>query len=206
MKLDKTFYQRDDVIQISKELLGKYLYTRWNGITTGGIITETEAYAGINDKASHAYGNRKTKRTQVMYETGGTAYVYLCYGIHSLFNVVTNKEGIPHAVLIRAIQPVEGIDIILKRRNKILPDKSLTTGPGSVTQALGIHFSHTGISLRSNKIWIEDKGLTIPDNEIIIGPRVGIDYAGEDAKLPYRFRIQLADFTPDILLSNYNNK
>ena len=117
-KLSADFYQRDDVLLISHELLGKVLCTNFHGKLTSGIIVETEAYAGITDKASHAYGGRRTKRTKTMYASGGTAYVYLCYGIHHLFNIVTNKENIPHAVLIRAIQPRVGIDIILQRRKK----------------------------------------------------------------------------------------
>src|ERR1043166_9259202 len=110
MKLGKEFYIRNNVVQISKKLLGKYLFTKRFGVITGGMIIETEAYAGITDRASHAYGNRRTARTEIMYGEGGIAYVYLCYGIHSLFNVVTNLEGIPHAVLIRAIEPTDGID------------------------------------------------------------------------------------------------
>src|SRR4051812_45478122 len=115
MKLKKSFYQRDDVVQVAKELLGKYLFTHIDGKLTGGIITETEAYAGVIDRASHAYGGRRTARTEIMYGEGGTAYVYLCYGIHSLFNVVTNKKGTPHAILIRALHPTHGVETILKR-------------------------------------------------------------------------------------------
>lgn len=189
MKLERSFYTRSNVVQIAKDLLGKYLYTCWNGKITGGIITETEAYAGITDRASHAYNNRRTQRTGIMYWQGGTAYIYLCYGIHSLFNVVTNVEGIPHAVLIRAIHPTDGIDLMLKRRNKKKSDKTLTSGPGSVSQALDIHYSHTGKDLLGDEIWIEDKGIKIHPNKIIEGQRIGVDYAGEDAKLPYRFRI-----------------
>lgn len=196
-KLDKDFYLREDVVEISKELLGKVLFTRIDRKLTAGIITETEAYAGITDKASHAYNNRRTNRTEIMFSEGGVSYIYLCYGIHHLFNVVTNFKDIPHAVLIRAIQPTEGIKTILERRN-INPTKDATVlikankkkiagGPGTVTQALGIHTRHTGENLAGNKIWIEDKGIKISQKDIIIGPRVGVDYAGEDAKLPYRF-------------------
>lgn len=185
MKLNKKFYQRTDVIQIAKELLGKYLFTRFDNITTGGIITETEAYNGIVDKASHAYGNRYTTRTAVMYKEGGTAYVYLCYGIHSLFNVVTNTKGVPHAVLIRGIIPTHGINEILKRRNKQELSKQITNGPGTVSQALGIHYSHSGLSLSGNQIWIEDRGVKI--NSVKVTPRIGVEYAAEDALLPYRF-------------------
>ncbi|HKR06173.1 MAG TPA: DNA-3-methyladenine glycosylase, partial [Bacteroidia bacterium] len=152
-KLKKDFYLREDVVQIAKELLGKHLFTKFNGKITGGIISETEAYNGIVDRASHAYGGRRTERTEIMFNEGGTAYVYLCYGIHSLFNVVTNAKEIPHAVLIRSIHPTHGIDEMLKRRKKKSADKTLTKGPGSVAQALGIHYSHTGMSLHGNKIW-----------------------------------------------------
>jgi DNA-3-methyladenine glycosylase len=190
MKLPSSFYQRDNVVSISKDLLGKFLFSMAEGKFTGGVITETEAYRGEADRASHAFGGRRTERTEIMYQKGGTAYVYLCYGIHSLFNVVTNKKNIPHAILIRSIYPVEGIQTIMSRRKK----KNATIaevciGPGTVTQALGIHYSDTGKNLHGNEIWIEDKNLLIPKSQIIIGPRVGIDYAGDDAKLPYRFRV-----------------
>lgn len=190
MKLDRSFYLRKDVIKVSKELLGKVLYTCIGNKRTAGIITETEAYAGVTDRASHAYGGRRTARTEVMYREGGTAYVYLCYGIHSLFNVVTNEKDIPHAVLIRAIHPIEGINTMLKRRNKKQVEKSLASGPGSLSQALGIHYVHTGHSLLGKIMWIEDKGIGIKPSDIIAGPRVGVEYAGEDALLPYRFRVR----------------
>lgn len=199
MKLQLDFYLRDDVVQISKELLGKYLFTRWNEKTTGGIITETEAYSGVTDRASHAYGGKHTERTKIMYREGGTAYIYLCYGIHSLFNVVTNAKGIPHAILIRALKPTDGIELMMKRRN-LTPSLrqaqgtgvKLCSGPGTVSQALDIHYSHSGKSLLGKEIWIEDKGVKINPKEIIAGARVGVDYAGEDAKLPYRFKANVS--------------
>jgi len=191
MKLKKNFYLRENVVLISKELLGKYLVTRINGKITAGIITETEAYAGVTDKASHAYNNRRTSRTEIMFAEGGAAYVYLCYGIHHLFNVVTNKKDIPHAVLIRSVKPVEGIPEILKRRHKNKIDKTTSAGPGTVAQALGIHTKHSGVSLLKDQIWIEDRGIIVKEKDIIAGPRIGVDYAGEDAKLPYRFVITL---------------
>lgn len=189
MKLKPSFYNRADVVQVSKDLLGKYLYTRFNDELTGGIITETEAYNGAIDKASHAFNNRRTNRTEVMFAEGGTAYVYICYGIHHLFNVVTNKKDIPHAVLVRAIHPVEGIDIMLERRNKTKVDKTFSNGPGTVGIALGIHVNHNGKSLSGDEIWIEDKGLKIKEKDITIGPRIGVESAGKDALLPYRFRL-----------------
>jgi len=189
VKLVTEFYLRDDVVAISRELLGKVLCTNINGVRTEAIITETEAYAGIADKASHAYGDRRTKRTEPMYGPGGTAYVYLCYGIHHLFNVVTNDEGVPHAVLVRAGKPVEGLDEILLRRNRTKVDKTLMGGPGTVSQALGIKTDMTGTSLRGRRIWIEDRGMTVLDTDVSVGPRVGVDYAQEDAARPYRFSL-----------------
>jgi DNA-3-methyladenine glycosylase len=190
-KLPLNFYLREDVVQISKDLLGKYLFTNIDGETTAGIITETEAYAGAIDKASHAYKNRRTNRTEVMFGQGGTSYVYLCYGIHHLFNVVTNNEGTPHAILVRAIKPVEGIETILRRRKMETLKPNVSAGPGTVSQALGITTKHTGLYLLEDTIWIEDRGLIVPESGITIGPRVGIDYAEEDALLPYRFRVFL---------------
>jgi DNA-3-methyladenine glycosylase len=188
--LEKSFYEKRDVVALAKKLLGKKLCTNFNGQFTSGIITETEAYAGEIDKASHAFGGKKTERTKIMFEEGGTAYVYLCYGIHHLFNIVTNKKGIPHAILIRAIQPVDGIEIMMKRRKKNKLDKTFSGGPGTVSQALGIHVKHSGKNLFEKEIWVEETGIKIPSKEIIAGPRIGVDYAGEDAKLPYRFYVK----------------
>lgn len=187
-KLIKAFYLRSDVVNISRELLGKVLCAKINGALTKIIITETEAYAGVTDRASHAYGGKRTKRTEVIFGEGGTAYVYLCYGIHHLFNVVTNKAGTPHAVLIRAGIPMMGAELMLKRRNKAKVDKTLLAGPGSLAKALGITTDHTGASLLDGQIWIEDRGIEIDDDSVLVGPRVGIDYAGDDALRPYRFR------------------
>ena len=190
-KLAKEFYLREDVVQIAKDLLGKYLFTNIDNEITAGIITETEAYAGVIDKASHAYNERRTNRTEIMYSEGGVSYVYLCYGIHHLFNVVTNSKDVPHAILIRAIKPVEGIETILYRRNALKMNPKIAGGPGTVSQALGIKTNHTGLDLGGNKIWIEDQGIKILKKDIIAGPRIGVDYAGEDAKLPYRFVVKL---------------
>lgn len=154
------------------------------------MIVETEAYAGITDKASHAYGNRKTARTEVMFREGGIAYIYLCYGIHHLFNVVTNIEGVPHAALIRGIEPLEGIEYMLERRNKIKIDYSLGNGPGSLSKSMGIHSGLSGLSLSENTIWIEDRNTPISAENILSSPRVGVGYAQEDALLPYRFRVK----------------
>jgi len=196
MKLLCEYYQQQDVVAIAKDLIGKVLCTYLDNQFTSGIITETEAYAGIQDKASHAYGGKRTKRNEVMYHAGGKAYVYLCYGMHTLFNVVTSTEGIPHAVLIRGIYPLDGIPIILQRRKAKQISHQLTLGPGKVTQALGIHLSHNGLDLTQNILWIEDRKIRIPENSINIGKRVGIDYAEEDALLPYRFYVDPKNLFP----------
>lgn len=187
MILPPSFYLNEDVVQVAKDLLGKVIVTKIDGITTSGIITETEAYAGVTDKASHAYGGRRTNRTEIMYARGGVAYVYLCYGIHHLFNVVTNVQDIPHAVLVRAIEPVKGIDTMLQRRKKTKLQPQLTSGPSAMSMALGIHTSHTGLSLAKGIITIHDEGINVED--IIATTRIGVDYAKEDALLPYRFYI-----------------
>lgn len=186
--LAREFYLRDDVVAVSRELLGKVLCTDIDGAPTSVVITETEAYAGTSDRASHAFGGRRTQRTEPMFAGGGIAYVYLCYGIHHLFNVVTNYSGVPHAVLVRAGVPFSGTTIMLGRRDKSKADKSLLAGPGSLARALGITTGDTGISLTDRRIWIEDHGIRPDDASITAGPRIGVDYAGEDASRPYRFR------------------
>jgi DNA-3-methyladenine glycosylase len=190
MKLPKEFYLQEDVLKICKELLGKFLYTKIDGKLSGGMITETEAYKAPEDKASHAYGGRKTPRTEIFYEEGGVSYVYLCYGIHHLFNVVTNKKDIPHAILIRAIEPFEGVEYMLKRRNKNKVSTLLTCGPGSMSQALGIGIQHNKVDLQGNDIWIEDRGIKIAKKDILKGPRIGVDYAAEYASKAWRFGIK----------------
>jgi DNA-3-methyladenine glycosylase len=186
-KLDTGFYNRADVVKIAKELIGKVLVTQFGEVITSGHIVETEAYAGAIDRASHAYGNRRTNRTEVMFQSGGLAYVYLCYGIHHLFNVVTNLKDVPHAILIRALDPLQGINTMLQRTGKKKVDYTLTKGPGNVSKALGITTGHTGLSLLGDEIYIADDGFAVAKKDIIATPRIGVDYAGEDAKLPYRF-------------------
>jgi len=188
--LSESFYLREDVVAISRDLLGKVLCTEIDGRRTAAIITETEAYAGIVDKASHAYGGRRTPRTEPMYAAGGTAYVYLCYGLHHLFNVVTSAAGIPHAVLIRAGEPLAGLEVMLQRRRRQAADRSLLAGPGSLARALGISTALTGSSLVTGPIRIEDHGIRVDEGRVLAGPRVGIAYAAEDAARPYRFRIE----------------
>jgi len=194
-KLTLSFYQRTDVLQIAKELLGKILVTKWKGPhgyreETSGRIVEVEAYNGVIDKASHASGGRRTNRNEIMYADGGAAYVYLCYGIHHLFNVVTNKNEIPHAILIRALEPVKGIDVMLQRTGKKQLDNTLTKGPGNVSKALGIFTKHTGMSLTGKELFIAEDDFVINKKDISASPRIGVDYAGEDAKLLYRFFVK----------------
>ena len=190
MKIHKEFYLDENVERIAQNLLGKFLVTKFNGQLTSGKIVETEAYAGVTDKASHAYGGRRTKRTEIMYWPAGTVYVYFIYGIYSLFNIVTNKKDIPHAILIRAIEPVDGIETMLRRRKIDRPKYNLSSGPGLLTQALAISTKHTGQSILDGPIWIEDRGINLTANEIIARPRVGVAYAEEDALLLRRFSIK----------------
>jgi len=189
-KLPGSFYQREDVLQVAGELLGKVLVTKFNSIETSGRIVEVEAYAGAIDKASHAHAGRRTARNEVMYADGGAAYVYLCYGIHHLFNVVTNGKDIPHAILVRALEPLKGIETMLKRTGKKNLDNTLTRGPGNLSKALGIFTMHSGCALQGKELFIADDGFVFNKKEIGISPRIGVDYAGKDALLPYRFYIK----------------
>lgn len=189
--MPKSFYLGTDVVSSSRQLLGKVLATRVDGVYTAGIITETEAYAGAIDRASHAFGNRRTARTEVMFGEGGRAYVYLIYGIHCLFNVVIGPEEVPLAVLVRGIEPLEGVDIMLRRRQLKEVKPQLGAGPGAAAQALGITRLLNGEDLtQSDQIWIEDRGIKVPAADIASGTRVGVAYAQEDALLPYRFFIK----------------
>ena len=186
-KLDRSFYLSDDVVQVARDLLGKVLVTNINGIITAGKIVETEAYCGRGDKACHANGKR-TARTEVMYGVGGYAYVYLCYGIHHLINVVTNKEGQADAVLIRALEPLKGLDEMKLRRGNT--KSKLASGPGTLSQAMGIHVKMTGTDLLGDQIWISPGNEINPTKEIVSGTRIGVDYAEEDALRPWRFIIK----------------
>lgn len=188
MKLEESFYQRRDVTKIAKDLLGKVLYTRIGRNTTSGIIVETEAYSHV-EKGCHAYLNRKTKRNEVMFKPGGYAYVYLCYGIHNLFNVVTGVADIGDAVLIRALEPIGGLPL-MKQRMNTANIRRITSGPGKLTKALGIDRAFNGKHLTGNDVWIGDEGLTIKKQQIVASKRIGIDYAGQDAELPWRFTIE----------------
>ncbi|MEC5145056.1 DNA-3-methyladenine glycosylase [Chitinophaga sp. 212800010-3] len=186
-KINASFYQREDVLLIAQQLLGSTLVTNINGVRTAGIIVETEAYAGVTDRASHAWNNRRTNRTAVMYEPGGVAYVYLCYGIHYLFNIVTNVRDTPQAVLVRALEPVDGLEIMKERTGNKNP--LLTAGPGALSKAMGIDLHLNGSRLSGNKIWVEQHS-PVSHIDMAADTRVGVQYAGADAFLPYRFYIK----------------
>ncbi len=190
MKLPVAYYENEDVLFVARDLIGKVLYTQDDAGISGAVITETEAYAGETDRASHAYGGRRTARTETMYKQGGVAYVYLCYGMYHLFNVVTHKAGVPHAVLIRAVFPYQNKDLILQRRKTNKWHKNLLNGPGKLTLGMGISVKDNATDLTGNRIWIEDRGIQVPDNAIQVTPRIGVDYAGSDAQLPYRFVVE----------------
>ena len=193
-KIPLSFYENKNVLAVAQSLLGKSMFTKIDGVLTGGIITETEAYAGKSDKASHAYGGRRTKRTETMYMPGGTSYVYFTYGMHHLFNIVTSVQDDPQAVLIRGIIPTKGIDIQKKRRNQ--NGNQLANGPAKLCQALGITLKQNCLPLSGDIIWLQDQAEMIKPKAIIICPRVGVDYAGEDALLPYRFIWNHPDYRP----------
>jgi DNA-3-methyladenine glycosylase len=191
-KLPLSYYHNHEVTVLARSLLGKFLLTNIDGLVTGGMITETEAYEGVTDRASHAYGGLRSKRTEVMYATGGRSYVYLCYGIHYLFNIVTGPIDTPHAVLIRGIYPLVGLEEMLIRTGKDKTGYLLTNGPGKLTKALGITLQQNGVLLNEQQVWIEDRGIHCNASDIVAGKRVGVEYAGEDALLPYRF---ILDYT-----------
>jgi DNA-3-methyladenine glycosylase len=189
-KLPLSFYNRKDVVSIARELLGKIIITRFEGNITSGRIVETEAYVALTDKASHSFGGKRTRRNEHMYASPATAYVYICYGMHQMFNIVTNEKEIPDAVLVRAVEPLKGINIMLQRTSKSKADYTLTKGPGNVGKALGISKQHSGLHLLDNEIYLMDDGIIVNENEIGISKRIGIESAGQDALLPYRFYIR----------------
>ncbi len=195
-RLSLEFFTRTDVVQIAGDLLGKILVTEFDGLRTAGRITETEAYRAPDDRACHAFGNRRTARTEVMFHEGGRAYIYLCYGIHHLFNVVTAPAETAHAVLIRAAEPIEGMEIMLQRRRFSTCDFRLTTGPGALSQALGLTTKWTGQSFfePNSPIWIEGREEKIFEKDIVAGKRIGVDYAGECAEWPWRFWLKNSPF------------
>lgn len=190
IRLHEEFYLSEDVVGLSQQFLGKVLVCKTGGQIRAGRIVEVEAYKGPEDKASHAYGHRKSQRTQTMYLPGGVAYVYLCYGIHHLFNIVTAPEGIPHAVLVRALEPLDGVESMLKRRKLLKLQPNISSGPGKLTQAMGIDRTFDAVSLNSQKIWLEDRNMNPTQHQIVSRTRIGIDYAQEHKDLPWRFYIK----------------
>jgi DNA-3-methyladenine glycosylase len=188
-KLPAAYYSSEEVNFIAKDLLGKFLVSKINGALTSGMIIETEAYRGPDDRASHSYNNRRTPRTEVMYKAGGVAYIYICYGMHHLTNVVTGPEEYAHAVLIRALQPTDGIDLMAERRKMDVSDFRLTKGPGALSVAMGLTNELNGISLfaSSTSLWIEDRGVKMESNQICSGKRIGVESAGDAAHWPWRY-------------------
>ena len=189
-KLPFNFYKRKNVVAIAKELVGKIVVTKFDGLTTSGRIVEAEAYVAMIDKASHAFGGRRTAKNEHMYASPGTAYVYICYGMHQMFNIVTNEKDVPDAVLIRAVEPLEGINIMLQRTGKEKLDFTLTKGPGNVGKALGIFKKHSGLHLLDDEIYLADDGFELKESQIGISGRIGVASAGADALLPYRFYVR----------------
>jgi DNA-3-methyladenine glycosylase len=186
-KLPLDFYNRKNVVNIARELLGKIVVTNFDNQITSGRIVETEAYVALTDKASHSFKGRRTARNEQMYSAPATAYVYICYGMHQMFNIVTNEKEIPDAVLIRAVEPLQGIDIMLQRTGKLKADYTLTKGPGNVGKALGINKQHSGLHLLHDEIYITDDEFFLEENVIGVSTRIGVESAGPDALLPYRF-------------------
>lgn len=189
-KLPITFYKGKDVVSIARNLIGKIVVTNVEGERTSGRIVETEAYKAMIDKASHSFCGRRTARNEHMYAPGGTSYVYICYGMHQMLNIVTNEKDIADAVLIRAIEPIEGIGTMLKRTGKSKDDFTLTRGPGNVGKALGVFKQHSGLHLLEDTIYLVDDGIKISDDLVGISARIGVASAGADAHLPYRFYLK----------------
>ena len=197
-KLERSFFQKGKVENIAPKLLGKILKTKVDGIVCSGKIVEVEAYCGLRDRACHAYFG-KTDRNKIMFEQGAIAYVYLCYGLHHLFNIVVGQKGNPAGVLIRALEPIDGIETMRARRHYPKKDIDIANGPGKLSQAMGIDLRHYGLSIGGSEIWIES-GEKIGKNDILVGPRIGVDYAGEDKDLPWRFALN----SPYALLKGMN--
>ena len=189
-KIPLSFYNRKNVVRIAKELLGKIVVTEFDNVTTSGRIVETEAYVGLTDKASHSFNGKRSLRNEHMYNEPGTAYIYICYGMHQMLNIVTNEKEIPDAILIRAIEPIEGIEKMMERTGKGDLDYSITRGPGNVGKALGIYKHHSGISALDNEIYLIDDDYIILNHEIGVSKRIGVESAGADGLLPYRFYVR----------------
>ncbi len=189
IRLPLSFYRNPDVLEVSRALIGKVIVSSIGDQICSGIIVETEAYRAPEDKASHAYDNRCTDRTRVMFYRGGHAYIYLCYGIHHLFNIVTGPRGEAHAVLLRAIEPLEGLQTMRKRRTIEGSDRQLTNGPGKLSEALHLKTKYTGIDMLSAEapFWIEDRSLAPDPSDVQATKRIGVEYSEECADWPWRF-------------------
>ncbi|WP_235296546.1 DNA-3-methyladenine glycosylase [Portibacter marinus] len=191
MVIPRSFYEGEDILEISKRLLGKKLCTLIDGQYTSGIIVETEAYKAPEDKASHAYGNKVTPRTKTMFSKPGTGYIYIIYGMYHLFNVITGPEGVAHCILVRAVEPLEGQEAMARRRSMSKVRKEMTNGPGKFSIAMGIHKGLNGTDLtQREQIWIEEGWPLTDPKEILVGPRVGMSTAEECSNWPFRFRIK----------------
>lgn len=189
-RLPVEFYRQADVVSVARQLLGKHLYTSIDGMLTGGIIVETEAYRGPEDRGSHAYNNKRTPRNEMMYKAGGLAYMYICYGIHDMLNIVTGDEGISHAALIRAIEPVDGLDIMRSRRGLVGKDIRLCQGPGALAKSLGLTKTHNGSDLQGDLIWLTNEGISYSDEQVISTARVGMDFDGLYKTIHWRFYVK----------------
>ena len=204
--IPKKYFQNPDILFLAKDLLGKVLCTDFNDEYCEAIIVETEAYKAPEDKGSHAYQNLRTKRTEIMFEEGGYAYVYLCYGIHAMVNVVTGPKNMAHAILIRAVEPLKNVAIMADRVRTKKKNELLGSGPGNVCKAMGIATRHNAekLYLKGN-IWIEDRKESIDKSNIISSPRVGIKYADEWAYKNWRFYIKGHPSVSKPLIINYDH-
>jgi DNA-3-methyladenine glycosylase len=190
-RLKRDFYARADTLSVARELLGKRLVVpSQTGARVSGLVVEVEAYLGVEDRAAHSYGGRRTHRTETMYAVGGTAYVFFVYGMHHQFNVVTGPEGLPHAVLVRAVEPEEGIELMRERR-PVSKERELTNGPGKLCRALGLDLTFDGEDLTAGtRVWLEETGVKLKPEQVASGPRIGVAYAAEDALKPWRFWVE----------------
>jgi DNA-3-methyladenine glycosylase len=190
-RLERDFYTRTDTLRVARELLGKRLVVPSRaGARVSGRVVEVEAYLGAEDRAAHSYGGRRTRRTETMFAAGGTAYVFFVYGMHHQFNVVTGPEGLPHAVLVRAVEPEEGLELMRERR-PVPKERELTSGPGKLCRALGLDLSFDGEDLtEGRRVWLEETGVSFRPEQIASGPRIGVAYAAEDALRPWRFWVE----------------
>lgn len=192
-KLPKEFYLSKNTAPIAHSLLGKLLVIPDEaGNRVSGMIVEVEAYLGIEDRAAHSFGGRRTARNEVMYGIGGHVYVFFIYGMYNQLNFVTGPAGRPHAILVRGIEPVEGIEIMRQRRG-IMKDINLTSGPGKLAIAFGVTRQLNGEDLTGERIWLEEFR-KFPGSAIEAGKRIGVDYAGEDANKPLRFWVKANPF------------